>query len=34
VPGGGTVMDYNRRKQDVLREIYDRMFRAAGMLAN
>lgn len=31
VPGGGGVMDYNRRKQDVLREIYDRMFRAAGM---
>jgi GrpB-like predicted nucleotidyltransferase (UPF0157 family) len=31
VPGGGHVMDYNRRKQDVLREIYDRMFRAAGM---
>ena len=34
VPGGGHVMDYNRRKQDVLREIYDRMFRAAGMLAD
>jgi GrpB-like predicted nucleotidyltransferase (UPF0157 family) len=32
VPGGGHVMDYNRRKQDELREIYDRMFRAAGML--
>jgi len=31
VPGGGHVMDYNRRKQDVVREIYDRMFRAAGM---
>jgi GrpB-like predicted nucleotidyltransferase (UPF0157 family) len=31
VPGGGHVMDYNRRKQDVLREIYDWMFRAAGM---
>jgi GrpB-like predicted nucleotidyltransferase (UPF0157 family) len=31
IPGGGHVMDYNRRKQDVLREIYDRMFRAAGM---
>ena len=31
VPGGGHVMDYNRRKEDVLREIYDRMFRAAGM---
>jgi GrpB-like predicted nucleotidyltransferase (UPF0157 family) len=32
VPGGGRVMDYNRRKQDVIREIYDRLFRAAGML--
>ena len=31
IPGGGNVMDYNRRKQDVLRRIYDRMFRAAGM---
>jgi GrpB-like predicted nucleotidyltransferase (UPF0157 family) len=31
IPGGGTVMDYNRRKQDVLLDIYDRMFRAAGM---
>lgn len=31
VPGGGHVMDYNRRKQDVLRDIYDRMFRAADM---
>lgn len=31
IPGGGHVMDYNRRKQDVLREIYDRMFHAAGM---
>jgi GrpB-like predicted nucleotidyltransferase (UPF0157 family) len=31
VPGGGHVMDYNRRKQDVLRDIYDRMFRAAGL---
>lgn len=31
VPGGGHVMDYNRRKQDVIRDIYDRMFRAAGM---
>ncbi|WP_368862122.1 GrpB family protein [Catenulispora pinistramenti] len=31
VPGGGHVMDYNRRKQDVLRDIYDQMFRAAGM---
>jgi GrpB-like predicted nucleotidyltransferase (UPF0157 family) len=31
VLGGGNTMDYNRRKQDVLREICDRMFRAAGM---
>jgi len=31
IPGGGHVMDYNLRKQDVVREIYDRMFRAAGM---
>jgi GrpB-like predicted nucleotidyltransferase (UPF0157 family) len=29
VPGGGNVMDYNARKQPVIREIYDRMFRAA-----
>lgn len=32
VPGGGTVMDYNARKQAVIRDIYDRLFRAAGML--
>jgi GrpB-like predicted nucleotidyltransferase (UPF0157 family) len=32
IPGGGHVMDYNGRKQDVIREIYDRLFRAAGML--
>lgn len=32
VPGGGTVMDYNVRKQAVIREIYDRIFRAAGLL--
>jgi GrpB-like predicted nucleotidyltransferase (UPF0157 family) len=32
VPGGGHVMDYNARKQKVIREIYDRLFRAAGML--
>jgi len=32
VPGGGNVTDYNGRKQDVIREIYDRLFRAAGML--
>jgi GrpB-like predicted nucleotidyltransferase (UPF0157 family) len=31
IPGGGNVMDYNARKQDVIREIYDRLFRAAGM---
>ncbi len=32
VSGGGHVMDYNDRKQDVVRDIYDRLFRAAGML--
>ncbi|GAA1288023.1 GrpB family protein [Saccharothrix xinjiangensis] len=32
IPGGGNVMDYNARKQEVIREIYDRLFRAAGML--
>lgn len=32
IPGGGNVMAYNRRKQDVIREIYDRLFRAAGLL--
>jgi GrpB-like predicted nucleotidyltransferase (UPF0157 family) len=32
IPGGGSVMDYNFRKQQVIREIYDRLFRAAGML--
>ncbi len=32
VPGGGNVMDYNARKQGTIREIYDRMFRAAGLL--
>jgi GrpB-like predicted nucleotidyltransferase (UPF0157 family) len=32
VPGGGHVMDYNARKQDTIREIYDRLFRAAGLL--
>ncbi|TCO53123.1 GrpB family protein [Actinocrispum wychmicini] len=31
VPGGGTVMDYNGRKQQTIRDIYDRLFRAAGM---
>jgi GrpB-like predicted nucleotidyltransferase (UPF0157 family) len=32
VPGGGNSMDYNRRKEDTIRAIYDRLFRAAGML--
>lgn len=32
VPGGGHVMDYNARKQDTIREIYGRLFRAAGLL--
>jgi len=32
IPGSGHVMDYNMRKQEVIREIYDRLFRAAGML--
>ena len=32
VLAGGNVMHYNKRKQDVVREIYDRLFRAAGML--
>jgi GrpB-like predicted nucleotidyltransferase (UPF0157 family) len=32
VPGGGHVMDYNARKQETIRGIYDRLFRAAGML--
>ncbi|MGJ7905758.1 GrpB family protein [Actinopolyspora sp. H202] len=31
IPGGGHVMDYNARKQRVVREIYDRIFRAAGL---
>jgi len=25
-------MDYNAGKQDTIREIYDRLFRAAGLL--
>ena len=29
---GEAVMDYNLRKQPVVREILDRMFRAHGML--
>lgn len=32
IPGGGHVMDYNTRKQEIIREIYGRLFRAAGML--
>lgn len=32
VTGGGNVMDYNARKQETVRAIYDRLFRAAGML--
>ena len=31
VPGGGSVMDYNARKEETIRAIYDRLFRAAGM---
>jgi len=31
-PGGGTGMDYNRHKEPVVRAIYERMFRADGML--
>jgi GrpB-like predicted nucleotidyltransferase (UPF0157 family) len=31
-PGGGTGMDYNRHKQPVVRDLYDRMFRAHGLL--
>lgn len=34
IPGGGTVMDYNRRKEAVIREIYDRLFRAAGLISD
>ena len=32
IPGGGDVTDYNARKQVVIRDIYDRVFRAAGLL--
>ena len=32
-PGGGTGMDYNRVKEPVVHAIYDRMFRAHGLLA-
>ena len=31
-PGGGTGMDYNRDKEPVVLDIYDRMFRAHGLL--
>jgi GrpB-like predicted nucleotidyltransferase (UPF0157 family) len=31
-PGGGTGMQYNHHKEPVVREIYDRMFRARGLL--
>jgi GrpB-like predicted nucleotidyltransferase (UPF0157 family) len=31
-PGGGTGMDYNRHKGPVVHRIYDRMFRAHGLL--
>jgi GrpB-like predicted nucleotidyltransferase (UPF0157 family) len=34
VPGGGRVMDYNARKEAVVREIYDRLFRSAGLLGD
>lgn len=33
VPAGGKVMDYNARKEPVVRNIYERIFRAKGMLA-
>ena len=32
VPGSRTVEEYNRKKQDVIREIYARTFQAAGLL--
>ncbi|PRY41524.1 GrpB family protein [Umezawaea tangerina] len=32
VPGGGNVMDYNGRKEKTVHAIYERLFRAAGML--
>jgi GrpB-like predicted nucleotidyltransferase (UPF0157 family) len=31
-PGGGTGMAYNRHKEPVVRDLYDRMFRAHGLL--
>lgn len=30
--GDGTVLDYNARKEPLIRELYDRAFRAAGLL--
>jgi GrpB-like predicted nucleotidyltransferase (UPF0157 family) len=30
--GAMQVMDYNKRKEAVLRQIYQRMFRAAGFI--
>jgi GrpB-like predicted nucleotidyltransferase (UPF0157 family) len=30
--GGGTVTEYNKHKEPVLRQIYERMFRAKGLL--
>lgn len=30
--GGGTAMDYNLVKEPIVRDIYDRMFRAHGLL--
>jgi GrpB-like predicted nucleotidyltransferase (UPF0157 family) len=32
IPGGGNVMAYNGRKEQVIRDIYQRMFHAAGLL--
>lgn len=32
IPGADSVMAYNAHKESVIREIYDRLFRAAGML--
>jgi GrpB-like predicted nucleotidyltransferase (UPF0157 family) len=32
IPGSGNVMNYNAGKQETIRAIYDRLFRAVGML--
>jgi GrpB-like predicted nucleotidyltransferase (UPF0157 family) len=32
IPGDGDVTDYNGREQHVIRDIYARAFRAAGLL--